>query len=380
MSLDHILGSLSSKPDVKGRQFERLCRWFLQNAPQYKNKLKNVWLWNDWPGRWGPDTGIDLVAETGDGDLWAVQAKAWEGSLPKSEIDSFLSESNRPEFAYRLLTATTDRLSTNALRTIEGQEKPVGLALRSFLEATDVEWPSSLDDLAPPKRAPLVPHDYQREAIENILAGFEGNDRGQLIMACGTGKTLVSLWAAEDLKSQRTLVLAPSLTLLSQTIGAWTANASRPFDYIAVCSDQTVTNRDETISRTADLAVPVTTDPDEIRRFLVQDRREDNVSTAVVFATYQSSPRIVEALVEALAGGSTSFDLVIADEAHRCTGSTTSDFTAVLDADRIKTRRRLFMTATPRYFTDRVRKAASEEDSRSPLWTTSSDSALCSID
>ena len=54
------------------------------------------------------------------------------------------------------------------------------------------------------------------------------------------------------------------------------------------------------------------------------------------------------------------FDLVIADEAHRCTGPAESLFTTVLDARKIKARRRLFMTATPRYFTARVKKRTAE--------------------
>jgi len=36
--------------------------------------------------------------------------------------------------------------------------------------------------------------------------GFVNHDRGQLIMACGTGKTLTALWIAEKLASRRTLV------------------------------------------------------------------------------------------------------------------------------------------------------------------------------
>jgi predicted helicase len=141
MTFADLIQQLASEPALRGRQFERLCHWYLQNAPEYRYRLRKVWLWNEWPGRWGPDVGIDLVAETVEGDLWAVQAKALdpEHSISKPEVDSFLSESNRPEFAYRLLIATTDQISNNAYRTLTGQEKPVGLVLRSHLEAADVE-------------------------------------------------------------------------------------------------------------------------------------------------------------------------------------------------------------------------------------------------
>jgi predicted helicase len=72
-----------------GADFEWLCRFFLLQAPIYKGVFKAVWLWNDWPGRWGVDKGIDLVAETYDCKLWAIQAKAVRADRgevnPKSE-------------------------------------------------------------------------------------------------------------------------------------------------------------------------------------------------------------------------------------------------------------------------------------------------------
>ena len=57
-----------------------------------------------------------------------------------------------------------------------------------------------------------------------------------------------------------------------------------------------------------------------------------------------------------------SFDLAIADEAHRCAGPVSSDFATILDSAGIKARRRLFMTATPRYFTGRVVRIAKEKE------------------
>ncbi len=340
---------------VRGRQFEQLCRWYLQNAPEYRNKLKQVWLWQDWPERWGADAGIDLVAETHEGDLWAIQAKAYDPaySIKKSDVDTFLSESSRSQFAYRLLVATTDGIGDNAYRTLVNQEKPVGIALRSHLNATEVEWPPDFDSMLPARPRPKTPRPHQEEAIAAVRLGFADAERGQLIMACGTGKTLVALWAAEALKSQRTLVLVPSLTLLSQALREWTANSADPFGYLAVCSDATVAaGHDAMVSWTADLGLPVTTDATAIERFLRRKGR------GVVFATYQSSRRIAEAQ----ANDVPEFDIVIADEAHRCTGPASGDFATVLEPKKIRARRRLFMTATTRYFTDRVKKVAGEAD------------------
>jgi superfamily II DNA or RNA helicase len=338
-----------------GTDFEWLCRFFLLGAPKYKRLFKHVWLWNDWPERWGPDKGIDLIAQTRHGKLWAIQGKAvhFDRTIPKSELDSFLSESNRPQFDYRLIIATTDDIGRNARDTIAGQEKPVGLVLRGELLAAEVQWPTRIGEQ--PRPLPRKsPRPHQTSAVRDVIRGFRNQERGQLIMACGTGKTLTALWIAEKLASRRTLVLVPSLSLISQTLTEWGRNAAAPFDYLVVCSDETVVHRgdDPAITSTNELGVPVTTDVKTIRQFLSLRRNK----SAVVFATYQSSDRVAAAQASSAPG----FDLVLADEAHRCTGPVDGLFTTVLDASKIKARYRLFMTATPRYFTGRVKQRAEE--------------------
>ena len=143
-------------------------------------------------------------------------------------------------------------------------------------------------------------------------------------MACGTGKTFVCLWVKERLKAKRTLVLVPSLGLLSQILNEWTFAARGPFDALCVCSDQTVNRRDEdeAISLAADLPFPVSNDVIEIADFLKADKDQ------VIFSTYQSSPLVAQAQKRR---DVPHFDLVIADEAHRCAGK--SD-TVVWDCSR----------------------------------------------
>jgi superfamily II DNA or RNA helicase len=350
LSLDQLLAQLD--PKKRGPEFERLCRWYLANAPEYRGRFKHVWLWREWPDAWGPDAGIDLVAEEHDGGLWAIQAKAYDPAyaIKKADVDSFLSESSRPGFSYRLLIATTDRLGPTAKRTLDAQREPVGYLLRSQLALAPVEWPASPDELRPRRPARKTPFPHVREAIQKTARAFKDTDRGQLLMACGTGKTLAAMWIAERLDSTRTLVLLPSLSLLGQTLREWSANASKPFDYLAVCSDETVIGEDRFVQHTSELALPVTTDPKLIAAFLRQRGRR------VVFATYQSSPQITAAFRDRTPG----FDLAVADEAHRCAGRVGTEFTAILDRERIHARRRLFMTATPRYYTPRLRREAGE--------------------
>jgi len=133
------------------------------------------------------------------------------------------------------------------------------------------------------------------------MRGFESADRGQMIMACGTGKTLTALFIAQRLAARRTLVLVPSLSLLTDTLREWTAN-DEDFEFLPVCSDETVTGTDAAVSSTADLGFPVTTDPRDIAAFL----RGRSDSRRVVFATYQSSPKIAEAYALGRVPGSTS--------------------------------------------------------------------------
>jgi superfamily II DNA or RNA helicase len=348
-SLPELLEKLDSDPRVRGFQFEHLIKWYLENDPIYRLELKKVWLWKEWTDNWGHDAGIDLIAETFDGKLWAIQTKAYspDYAIKKSDVDTFLSESSREIFSYRLLVATTNHIGNTAKRTLAQQEKPVGLRLLYDLEKSSLSWTDSPDDLKGSPPEPKRPLPHQEQAISDVCQGFDRYDRGQLIMACGTGKTFVALWVAEKLHSRRTLVLSPSLSILAYTLREWTANASEPFHYLAVCSDETVQNLDEWTSGTVDLGLPVKTDPEDIARFLL---RTENV---VVFSTYQSNPAIAEALRKTETEG---FNLAIADEAHRCASPEAGPFAMILNPTAIRTKLKLFMTGTPRYFSGHVRR------------------------
>jgi superfamily II DNA or RNA helicase len=351
-NLQQLMDALSRDDRLRGQQFEMVCAWLLERAPLYRPMIKRVWRWNDWPGRWGSDSGIDLVAETVTGELWAVQAKAFAPDyyLKKSDIDSFLSESARPCFVFRLLLATTDLMGSRARSAIAGQSIPVSCLLRSDLESLSVEWPGRPEDLARSADRPRVePRPAAQRALADIESGLTHRDRGQIVMACGTGKTLVGLWTAERLEASSVLVLVPSLSLLSQTIREWTANWSEPRSFAAVCSDPTVA--DAGIVGPDELGVPVTTDSAALAAFLSSRWPQ------VTFATYQSAAVVADAC----ASSGSSFDLLIADEAHRCAGPAAGTFGLATDAARLPATRRLFMTATPRIYTRQVRKEAEDD-------------------
>lgn len=107
-----LYGSLDPRPDERGKQFERVVKWFLKNDPAWATQVDEVWRWSDWSERWGADCGIDLIFRHKNGEMWAVQAKCYspDYTVTKHDVDRFLSESNRSLIQRRLLVATTDRM------------------------------------------------------------------------------------------------------------------------------------------------------------------------------------------------------------------------------------------------------------------------------
>jgi predicted helicase len=100
-----------------GKAFEVFSKWFLKNDPEWSTQVDEVWLWDEWPDKWGPDCGIDLVFRHKNGETWAVQSKCYDSNYPvtKKDMDTFLSESNRALIHKRLLLTSTDLMSANAL-------------------------------------------------------------------------------------------------------------------------------------------------------------------------------------------------------------------------------------------------------------------------
>jgi len=360
-TFEEFYHSLPEDSNQRGEVFERIfIPWFLRTDPEWSTKVKEIWLWDEYPERWGKDCGIDLVYEDQQGNHWAVQSKCIspDREISKAEIDSFLSESNDARIHGRLLIASTDGIGKNALQVIERQEKQVVCFLREHFCKSEVIFPSSVEDLSTGRRKERrAPRPHQKEAIQNVVAGLQTEERGQLLMACGTGKTLTSLWIKEALNSKRTLVLLPSLSLLSQTLREWTATSQEEFDWICVCSDKSVAKQDKStdnwIENVSELGVPVTSDPSDIRCFL------QSAEEGIVFSTYQSSPLVAEAQKTP---ETPAFDIAFADEAHRCAGKVSTAFGCILDSQRIRAEKRLFMTATPRILSTQVKKNADEED------------------
>lgn len=377
----------------KGDRFERLMQAYLLTDPKYSHQFKKVWLWNEFPGKndlGGGDTGIDLVAVTYDNDYWAIQCKCYQDSatIDKPAVDSFLSTSSREfkddslrttGFAHRLWISTTNKWGPNAYEAIKNQNPPVTRINLTDLIDAPVDWERLENGIhgesGRAEKKKLYPHVL--EVREKVYEYFKENERGRLIMACGTGKTMTSLKIAEKCTDNKgtILFLVPSIALVGQTLKEWTSQADEVINPICICSDPEITkNRtsgDQDLTSTIDLAWPASTDSNNILKQF-QHYKDTNNGMTVVFSTYQSIDVISKAQKVLLQNGFPEFDLIICDEAHRTTGYTEvgmddSAFVKVHDADYIKSKKRLYMTATPRLYDVDTQSKAARNDI--PLWS-----------
>ena len=365
-TLDQIRSIAETEPKKKGALFERLMRKFFTEDPVYQGHFANVWLWADWPGR-PPgfdrtDTGIDLVAEERNGGYCAIQCKCYAAgtTIGQPHLDSFVAASNRKPFTRRIFVHTGSALGPNAAKTLDGLQPACAVLDFGTLAASPFDWPDlTRDDPEKLTRHPtfrLRPH--QQDAFNDVIAGLEAHDSGKLVMACGTGKTFTALRIAERVAGAggRVLYLVPSISLFAQSMREWASQASLPHRYIGVCSDTRAGKKDEDASL-HELEIPVTTAPDKVAAAL-RSRRKDAMT--VVFSTYHSLP-VIE---QAQRNRAPRFDFVLCDEAHRTTGvkrhdEDTSPFVLVHDRKRIRAKKRLYMTATPRLYTEgAIAKAA----------------------
>jgi predicted helicase len=359
----------------KGTYFEALCIKYFENEPYYVDLFAQVQTYTDWAkaqGLSGKDTGIDLVATTKDGEFHAIQCKLYDADrkVSKAEIDSFLSAASRTYFKRRYIVSTTHAWSDNALATLENQDPPVTKIDLEILEQSVIDW----SKFAEKKQVVFKPkkelRDHQKAALSSVKIGLyeQKLDRGKLIMACGTGKTFTSLKIAEACAGagKRVLFLVPSLSLLSQTLTEWTQESTTPLHSYAVCSDTEIGKKKDATAIDAvttlehELQYPATTNPEKLAENVEHHHDADHMT--VVFSTYHSIQTVSDAQNNE---GMGEFDLIICDEAHRTTGSThdsenDSNFVKIHDAGFILGKKRLYMTATPRIFSDDVKNNASD--------------------
>ena len=379
-NLVHQINGLAETQRDRGTYFEYLARAYFQNEPTYQNEFKNVWMLADVPEEFGipkVDLGVDLVAEKFTGELVAIQAKFYNHSIQKSNIDSFLGELGKDYYESGIIVASTDKWGKNAEKALADRSDVIRIGL-SDLRNSQIDWSKfsfeSPEVVAVKAKKKL--RYYQESAIQSALNHFTENDRGQLIMAPGTGKTFTSLKIAEAMardvsKEQYTILyLVPSIQLLTQTLRGWNNDTEMTMSSMAVTSDRNASRgsvkQDESnlTIKASDIGYPATTSSKKVVENYLELMTRPKKELLVVFGTYQS----IDVLGEAQKEGFPEFDLIIADEAHRTTGAKAfgdeaSSFTKVHSDLNVKGIKRLYQTATPKLYGIEAKKKAEENSS-----------------
>ncbi len=370
--LIRILDEESESTVQKGSAFEQLVKAFLEQDKAQSARFDKVWLWAEWEGNQNQhDIGIDLVARERDsGELVAIQCKFYRPgtTIALDQLNKFLAAFSVDTFSSGIFVSTSEKWTANAEKALSDRKhKPVSRWGPDDFENSSIDWSRfSLDhpsEMAQKEEKTL--REYQKKALADVIEGFREHDRGKLIMACGSGKTFTALHIARQMAGAggKVLFLTPSLSLLSQALGDWTADADPPLATIPVCSDAKIEggqSEDSEDISIYDLKWPASTNRDELLRRFEKANRGDAMT--VVFSTYQS----LDVVSNAQDAGLPAFDLIICDEAHRTTGvsglteADESNFQRVHDNDFIAAAKRLYMTATPRIYGDQARRKANE--------------------
>lgn len=359
----------------RGTLFEKLTLAYLKNEPTYKALYQNVWLLSEVPESYSipkKDTGVDLVAEQKNGDLVAIQAKFYTNKVGKSEINSFVAELGKSYYQRGLIVSTMDDWNSNARETIDQNEKGIEIIGLSDLRNSQIDW-SQFNFERPENvvvKKPKKLREYQQTAKDNALSHFKENERGQLIMAPGTGKTFTSLKISEALAKDKNgpfkvLYLVPSIQLLTQTLRGWNNDTELTITSMAVTSDRDAsrgTDGTEDI-KASDIGYPATTSSKKIlQNWHDFESLPKPTDMLVVFSTYQS----IEVIGEAQKEGFPEFDFIISDEAHRTTGAheaakEASAFSKVHSNTNVKGLKRMYQTATPKIYGESAKKNAKDK-------------------
>jgi len=169
------------------------------------------------------------------------------------------------------------------------------------------------------------PRTDQSAIIENAISYFQNNEKGVLIIPCGVGKTLISLWITQRLlagNSLRTIIIGvPNKLLLKQ----WESNVLVIF------------------TNTPYIIVSGTIDTNTIMKFL-----QNNFNECIVITTYSSAHKVFAASQKI----EFKFNMKINDECHHLTtrnmqlSHTTKTYIQMLHISSIK---QLSLTATLKY-------------------------------
>lgn len=368
---------VSESKSEKGALFEKLVKLYLEQDHIQNQEFDKVWHYTDWAKENGldvtTDTGIDLVARIANEEKFAaIQCKYYreDRNVTKRDVEKFVSTALSKRVFERLILAVTTSgdLGRNVHDLMYGADKNYRVITIAELDSSNIDWGAvgrSKDVNRKAKRLRA----HQKIACEEVCSRLKNADRGKLVMACGTGKTFTALRITEQIAERgQVLFMVPSLALMSQVVREWKNDSKAKFNAHSICSDVTVgrerssENEDDIDLTPHNLPFPATTSASEIARRVTSPQIPDAMT--VVFSTYHSIKVVEEAQQKHRLP---EFDLIICDEAHRTAGATLKKdrstkeeghFTRIHDNDFVRGKKRIYMTATPKVYTDKAKGAA----------------------
>ncbi len=202
---------------TKGTLFERLVYYYLKRDIAQQNKFSNVYEYSDWakkfPDKQGKDTGVDLVAEVklkdDQSEFWAIQCKFYQEDtkIGYNDVSTFFNEVNTiDEFKGGIIVDTTKKDWSIEIDKIlkRKNHKSVSKIKIANLIDSNINWKEVFEDEQQNKPWHKHVEDpttklryYQEDAVAETLAYFQTHERGKLIMACGTGKTITAFHIAQ---------------------------------------------------------------------------------------------------------------------------------------------------------------------------------------
>ncbi len=347
---------LSLNKKEKGDAFELLTKLYFKINPVF-SFYDEVWMLSEVPQKTleylnipSHDLGIDLIAKNGD-EYHAIQCKFHtdiDSSVSFREVATFISllEGNK-NFTQGYICSSANITSRNFEKI---ETKPITTILADTWQNLDKDFfDKARNFLNKEKYAPIAykPKEHQIKALKQAVNYFvkENNTRGKLIFPCGAGKSLTGYWMTQELKSKSTIIAVPSLSLVKQTLDVYLREIVAKgikVKWLCICSDEGIGSEEDIVFKTENLGVPCQTDPVYIKNWLLENKDEN----IVIFTTYQSG-RIIAEVSKNL---NFTFNVGIFDEAHKTVGSDKKLFSHLLFEENIAIEKRIFMTATERFY------------------------------
>lgn len=347
---------LSLNKKEKGDAFELLTKLYFKTNPVF-SFYDEVWMLSEVPQKTleylnipSHDLGIDLIAKNGD-EYHAIQCKFHtdiDSSVSFKEVATFISmlEGNK-KFTQGYICSSANITSRN-FKKIE--TKPITTILADTWQNLEKDFFDKARKFLNRERySPIAyqPKEHQIKALKQSVNHFvkENNTRGKLIFPCGAGKSLTGYWMTQELKSKSTIIAVPSLSLVKQTLDVYLREIvakGKKVKWLCICSDEGIGSEEDIVFKTENLGVPCQTDPVYIKNWLLENKDEN----IVIFTTYQSG-RIIAEISKHL---NFSFNVGIFDEAHKTVGSDKKLFSHLLFEENISIDKRIFMTATERFY------------------------------